>query len=102
MARPYAGIGLQLRAHFSHWYHWGTMIYARFVIPGAADRDDAEALHDEVWKAGVEAVIAAGGVFNDHHGVGIKLAPFMRAQWGAAFDQLERIKQALAPKPTLM
>ncbi len=97
VARPYAGIGLELRAHFSHWYHWGTMIYARFVIPGAADRDDAEALHDEIWRAGVEAVLAAGGVFNDHHGVGIKLAPFMRPQWGAAFDQLELIKQALDP-----
>jgi len=97
VARAYAPIGLQLRAHFSHWYHWGTMIYARFVIPDAAERPDAEALHDEVWKAGVDAVIAAGGVFNDHHGVGLKLAPFMRPQWGAAFDQLERIKRALDP-----
>ena len=97
VAQPYAGIGLQLRAHFSHWYHWGTMIYARFVIPDAAEREDAEALHDEVWKAGVDAVLAAGGVFNDHHGVGIKLAPFMRPQWGAAFGELERIKQALDP-----
>ena len=41
--------------------------------------------------------LAAGGVINDHHGVGIKLAPFMRPQWGAAFDQLERIKRALDP-----
>ena len=45
----------------------------------------------------MDAVIAAGGVFNDHHGVGLKLAPFMRPQWGAAFDQLERIKRALDP-----
>ena len=97
VARPYASIGLQLRAHFSHWYHWGTMIYARFVIPEAAKRPDAEALHDEIWKAGVDAVMAAGGVFNDHHGVGLKLAPFMRPQWGAAFDQLEHIKLALDP-----
>ncbi|MFZ0088078.1 MAG: FAD-binding oxidoreductase [Solirubrobacteraceae bacterium] len=97
VAKPYADLGLELRAHFSHWYHWGTMIYARFVIPGAAEREDAEALHDEIWRAGVEAAMAAGAVFNDHHGVGIKLAPFMRPQWGAAFDQLERIKQGLDP-----
>jgi alkyldihydroxyacetonephosphate synthase len=97
VARPYASIGLELRAHFSHWYHWGTMIYARFVIPDGAHREDAEALHDEIWKRGVEAVMAAGGVFNDHHGVGLKLAQFMRPQWGAAFDQLLRIKQALDP-----
>ena len=97
VARRYAPVGLELRAHLSHWYHWGTMIYGRFVIPGGAERDDAEALHDEIWRAGVEAVLAAGGVINDHHGVGIKLAPFMRPQWGAAFDQLERIKRALDP-----
>ena len=30
----YAPEGLQLRMHFSHWYRWGTMIYARFLIPG--------------------------------------------------------------------
>ena len=31
--------GLQLRMHFSHWYRWGTMIYARFLIPdGGAGR----------------------------------------------------------------
>ncbi len=29
----YAPQGLQLRMHFSHWYRWGTMIYARFLIP---------------------------------------------------------------------
>src|SRR4051794_24791658 len=30
----YAGIGLTLRIHFSHWYAWGTMLYARFLVPG--------------------------------------------------------------------
>ena len=30
---PYADAGLELRMHFSHWYPWGTMIYARFVVP---------------------------------------------------------------------
>ena len=35
----YAPQGLQLRMHFSHWYRWGTMIYARFLIPdGGAGR----------------------------------------------------------------
>ena len=33
VARRYAPVGLELRAHLSHWYPWGTMIYARFVIP---------------------------------------------------------------------
>jgi alkyldihydroxyacetonephosphate synthase len=97
VARPYAADGLELRMHFSHWYAWGTMVYARFLVPGAADREDAIALHDGIWRAGVEGVLAAGGVINDHHGVGLKLAPYMRSQWGAAYDQLARIKRALDP-----
>ena len=72
--------GLQLRMHFSHWYRWGTMIYARFLIPdGGAD---ALALHDRIWEDGITAVLEAGGVMNDHHGVGLKLAPYMAPSTG--------------------
>ena len=39
----------------------------------------------------------AGGVMNDHHGVGLKLAPYMRAQHGPALDVLRRIKEVLDP-----
>jgi alkyldihydroxyacetonephosphate synthase len=97
VGEPYAADGLELRMHFSHWYAWGTMVYARFEIPGAAAPADAVALHDEIWRAGVESVLAAGGVMSDHHGVGLKLAPYMRRQWGAAFDQLAQIKKAVDP-----
>jgi len=91
----YAPHGLQLRMHYSHWYRWGTMIYARFLIPdGGAD---AAALHDRIWADGITAVLEAGGVMNDHHGVGLKLAPFMRAQHGASLETLRRIKSALDP-----
>src|SRR3954470_1423658 len=91
----YAGRGLQLRMHFSHWYRWGTMIYARFLIPdGGAD---ALALHDRIWEDGITAVLAAGGVMNDHHGVGLKLGPYMAAQHGPALEVLRRIKSAVDP-----
>jgi FAD/FMN-containing dehydrogenase len=36
-------------------------------------------------------------VINDHHGVGLKLAPYMRAQHGPALDTLRRIKEVLDP-----
>jgi alkyldihydroxyacetonephosphate synthase len=91
----YADRGLQLRMHFSHWYRWGTMIYARFLIPDGGD--DALALHDQIWEDGITAVLAAGGVMNDHHGVGLKLAPYMAAQHGAALDALRAIKTSLDP-----
>ena len=34
---------------------------------------------------------------NDHHGVGLKLAPYMAAQHGAALDALRAVKSALDP-----
>src|ERR687896_863213 len=92
---PYRGAGLQLRMHFSHWYAWGTMIYGRFVVPdGGAD---ALTLHDRIWEDGMTAALDAGGVMNDHHGVGIKLGPYMRRQHGAAFEAIRQIKAALDP-----
>jgi alkyldihydroxyacetonephosphate synthase len=95
VAEPYAAEGLTLRVHLSHWYPWGTMIYGRFVVPDGGP--DAVALHDRIWDDGVRAILGAGGVMNDHHGVGLKLAPFMRAQYGPALDALRRIKEVLDP-----
>jgi alkyldihydroxyacetonephosphate synthase len=92
---PYAADGLQLRMHFSHWYPWGTMIYGRFVVPDGGP--DALALHDRIWEAGMTAALDAGAVMNDHHGVGLKLGPYMRRQHGAALDALRQIRGALDP-----
>ena len=92
---PYRDTGLQLRMHFSHWYLWGTMIYGRFVVPDGGP--DALALHDRIWEDGMTAALDAGAVINDHHGVGIKLGPYMQRQHGAALDSIRRIKTALDP-----
>lgn len=93
-----AEYNLSLNTHFSHWYEWGSMIYARMKIPvGPSDLAEARKLHDEVFRAGVEAALRAGAVMNDHHGVGLRLAPFMNEQYGAGFQTLQRIKQALDP-----
>src|SRR4051794_23873099 len=93
----YAGIGLTLRIHFSHWYAWGTMLYARFLVPDGALAGDALELHDRIWEDAVTAVMAAGGVINDHHGVGLKLGRYMEAQHGAGFETLRRVKAAIDP-----
>jgi alkyldihydroxyacetonephosphate synthase len=92
---PYADIGLELRMHFSHWYPWGTMIYGRFVVPEGGP--DALELHDRIWEDGMTAALDAGGVMNDHHGVGIKLGPYMRRQHGGALDAMLQVKTALDP-----
>jgi alkyldihydroxyacetonephosphate synthase len=92
---PFADAGLELRMHFSHWYPWGTMIYGRFVVPNGGQ--DALALHDRIWEDGMTAALDAGGVMNDHHGVGIKLGPYMRRQHGGALDAMRLLKAALDP-----
>ncbi len=93
----FAGSGLRLRTHFSHWYEWGSMVYPRFLIPDASGHPDPPGLYRSIWKAGVEAILAAGGVINDHHGVGSTLAPYVERQWGPAYGTLLQIKQALDP-----
>lgn len=97
-----AEFNLSLNTHFSHWYEWGSMIYARMKIPkGPDDLTEAKELHDTIFRAGVEAAMQAGAVMNDHHGVGLRLAPFMGTQYGAGMAALQRIKQALDPNDIL-
>ena len=93
--RRHEADGLTMKIHLSHWYPWGTMLYGRFVV--ADGGPDAVDWHDRIWEHGVRAILGAGGVMNDHHGVGLKLAPYMRAQHGAALDTLRRIKEVLDP-----
>jgi alkyldihydroxyacetonephosphate synthase len=96
VGKRYAATGLQMRTHFSHWYPWGAMFYGRFVIP--EPQGDLLALHDEIWEVGMKAVLDAGALINDHHGVGIKLAPFMQRQQGENLELFRAIKGAVDPK----
>ena len=84
--------------HFSHWYEWGAMLYARFIIEQPPqDPREAAALYNKVWDMAIRAAIAEGGVINEHHGVGLKLGRIMPELYGPAFDVLKRIKKALDP-----
>ena len=94
---PFGEHGLRLRTHFSHWYEWGTMVYPRFMIDDTTGLDDPLALYKRIWQTGVEAILDAGGVINDHHGVGSTLSPYLERQWGPAHATLTRIKRALDP-----
>lgn len=84
--------------HFSHWYPWGTMVYDRFYIE-KPPRDAREALllHNRVWAAAARTNLAHGGTLNDHHGIGFKLGWLMPEQYGAGWEALCRIKDALDP-----
>ena len=86
-------------AHFSHWFHWGTGMYSRFVIEDPPeDPEEAVRLHNRVWNTATTAVMENGGMVNEHHGVGLKLARFMRRQYGSAWPFLETLKEAVDPE----
>ena len=91
--------GLTLKTHLSHWFDWGAMIYPRVVIPkGPDDLDAALDLHDRFVGAAALAAVRAGGVMNDHHGVGMRLAPYLESQFGrTGIAMLRRIKSAVDP-----
>jgi alkyldihydroxyacetonephosphate synthase len=94
----YAHYKLQYIAHFSHWYPWGVMVYDRFIIEEPPwETQAALALHNEIWNLAVRISIACGGILNEHHGVGLKLARLMREQYGPAFQVLEGLKERLDP-----
>ncbi len=85
-------------AHFSHWYDWGCMMYDRFILDDPpADAAEAIRLYNRIWQAGVQAALGAGGMINEHHGIGLKLAPFMAQQYGPAFDIMTGLKKMLDP-----
>jgi len=74
------------------------MVYARFFIDNPpADSHEAIRLYYDVWSTGVNAALRHGGVVNEHHGIGMKLGPFMRKQYGVGFELLEGIKKQLDP-----
>jgi alkyldihydroxyacetonephosphate synthase len=98
MLAEYAEHGLVFTGHFSHWHAWGTMVYGRFVLAQPPDDLDAAiAIYDEIWRRTSEVILREGAVINDHHGVGLKLAGDLRAQYGSAWPVLETIKGALDP-----
>jgi alkyldihydroxyacetonephosphate synthase len=94
----FAGHKVRFIAHFSHWFHWGVMLYSRFIIEEPPeDAQEALQLHNRVWNAAMQAVMANGGMINEHHGIGLKLGRYMRRQYGAAWPFMLRLKDTIDP-----
>lgn len=94
----FASWNLEYIAHFSHWYPWGVMVYDRFIVKEPPqDASIALRLHNQIWDLAVEKSLECGGVINEHHGVGLKLARHVRKQYGSAFQVMEVIKNGLDP-----
>jgi alkyldihydroxyacetonephosphate synthase len=96
--KNFAEWDIQFIGHFSHWFHWGVMLYSRFIIEEPPqDAQEALRLHNRVWNAAMQAVIENGGMINEHHGVGLKLGRYMRRQHGAAWPFLLKLKKTIDP-----
>ena len=94
----YADWNVKFIGHFSHWFHWGVMLYCRFIIEEPPeDPEEALRLHNRIWNTAMTAVLENGGMINEHHGVGLKLARYMRRQYGDAWPLMLRLKKTLDP-----
>jgi len=94
----YADWNVKFIGHFSHWFHWGVMLYCRFIIEEPPeDPEEALRLHNRVWNTAMTAVLENGGMINEHHGVGLKLARYMRRQYGDAWPFMLRLKKSIDP-----
>lgn len=84
--------------HFSHWFPWGAMLYARFIIEDPPeDPHEALFLHNSIWNDGLRAAMKAGGVLNEHHGIGLKLSRLTPELYGNSFQIVKGIKKLLDP-----
>lgn len=84
--------------HFSHWFEWGCMLYARFIIDNPPkDPHEALYLHNKIWNDTLRAAIRAGGVLNEHHGIGLKLSRLMPELYGNSFEIFKKLKKSLDP-----
>ncbi len=94
----YADWNVKFIGHFSHWFHWGVMLYCRFIVENPPeDAQEALRLHNRIWNTAMTAVMENGGMINEHHGVGLKLSRFMRRQYGDAWPFLLGLKKAIDP-----
>jgi alkyldihydroxyacetonephosphate synthase len=74
------------------------MMYDRFILDEVPDDpQEAITLYNSIWDVGIKAALKAGGVLNEHHGIGLKLGQYMKDQYKEAFRVIEALKSSLDP-----
>jgi alkyldihydroxyacetonephosphate synthase len=87
--------GLNVMAHFSHFYPEGGSIYMIFVMLGFKGKD-AINRYQAAWKMGLDAALKIGSI-SHHHGAGLLKSRWIRDELGSMFPVLEKIKKLLDP-----
>ena len=83
-------------AHFSHVYPEGSSIYFTFLGHEPDTRRSLK-LHEKTWKAGLDAVVEAGGSITHHHGVGALKTDWTEGDHTGGARQFEALKQTFDP-----
>jgi alkyldihydroxyacetonephosphate synthase len=87
--------GLNVMAHFSHFYPEGGSIYMIFVMLGYKGQDAIDR-YKAAWKAGLDAALNIGSV-SHHHGAGLLKSRWMKAEMGSMYPVMEQIKKLFDP-----
>lgn len=88
--------------HFSHWFLWGCMLYARFIVDNLPQEPSkALLLYNSIWDDVLRAVLRNNGVLNEHHGIGIKIGRLMKEQYKNSFKLIKDLKKQLDPNNIL-
>jgi alkyldihydroxyacetonephosphate synthase len=83
-------------AHFSHAYPDGCSIYFTFASSGKSVAE-AEKRYDDIWRAGLAAVLKVGGTISHHHGIGLSKAPFLPDELGEGMALYHALKDLFDP-----
>jgi len=82
-----------IMGHISHFDTEGACFYFIMAAGGKSKRDTIVS-HQNAWRCAMEAVIAAGGRINHHHGLGLAKLPWkeyaFKANWLTEFAQRKR------------
>lgn len=87
--------GLNVMAHFSHFYPEGGSIYMIFVMLGFKGQDAIDR-YKTAWKVGLDAALKIGSI-SHHHGAGLLKSRWIQGELGSMFPVLSKIKQLLDP-----
>jgi alkyldihydroxyacetonephosphate synthase len=87
-------------AHFSHAYSDGCSVYFTFMSSGR-DRGDCERRYDTIWRSGMAAALAAGGVLSHHHGIGMSKQKYIPEELGLGLELYRSLKRVLDPQGVL-
>jgi alkyldihydroxyacetonephosphate synthase len=83
--------------HLSHVYPDGACLY--FTLASACDGDDqAAAVLESWWEAGMRTCLDAGGSISHHHGIGRVKAPWLEEELGGWMEVLRAVKRAVDPR----